>query len=441
MSKNSVRTQPTGTPDAVRRSVLPGGLRVVTEQVPGVRSVSVGLWVGVGSRDEKPSVAGAAHFLEHLLFKATPTRTAASIAQDMDAVGGELNAFTSKEHTCFYAHVLDEHADMAIDMLADVVLRGRCATSDVDTERDVVLEEIAMRDDDHEDLLADAFMTAMFGDHPIGRPVIGSAESITAMSRRQIHSFHTRRYTPDTMVLAVAGNITHAAVLAQVRASFGAHLRQGTPAAGVRASGTAPRSRAGLEFIHRDTEQTHLLFGMPSPGVGHPDRFALSVLNAAIGGGLSSRLFQQIREERGLAYSVYSSVDSFSDVGTFSVYAGCSPDRVADVADVAMGILGDVAENGISDAECARAQGALRGSLLLGLEDTQSRMHRLGSAELDFGRRRPVSRSLSQIEAVRPAQVRAVARRVLGQRPAVAVVGPYRRARDLPRSVRGLTGV
>ncbi len=397
------------------------------------------MWVGVGSRDEKPSVAGAAHFLEHLLFKATPTRTAVSIAQDMDAVGGELNAFTSKEHTCFYAHVLDENADMAIDMLADVVLRGRCASADVDTERDVVLEEIAMRDDDHEDLLADAFMTAMFGDHPIGRPVIGSAESITAMSRRQIHSFHSRRYTPDTMVLAVAGNMTHAAVLRQVRNSFGTHLREGVPVAGVRGAVSTPRTLTGLEFIHRETEQTHLLFGMPTPGVGDSDRYALSVLNAAVGGGLSSRLFQQIREERGLAYAVYSTLDTFSDVGTFSIYAGCSPDRVADVAEVALGVLRDVADNGITDPECTRAKGALRGSLLLGLEDTQSRMHRLGSTELDHGRARPLSRSLAEIEAVRPGHVAAVARRVLTPRPAVAVVGPYRRARDLPRSIRALT--
>ncbi|WP_328859113.1 insulinase family protein [Williamsia herbipolensis] len=436
---NTTPTQPTGTRDSVRRSVLPGGLRVVTEHIPGVRSASIGLWVGVGSRDEKPSVAGAAHFLEHLLFKATPTRTASSIAQDMDAIGGELNAFTSKEHTCFYAHVLDEHADMAIDMVADVVLRGRCTSDDVDTERDVVLEEIAMRDDDHEDLLADAFMTATFGDHPIGRPVIGSAESIAAMSRRQIQSFHTRRYTPDKMVLAVAGNVAHRDVLAQVRESFGAHLQQGVSATPPRRSGQRPPTRAGLEVIHRDSEQTHLMLGVPTAGLADDDRWALSVLNAAIGGGLSSRLFQQIREERGLAYSVYSGVDSFSDVGTFSVYAGCNPDRLADVTSVAVEILRDVATNGITDAECARAKGALRGSLLLGLEDTQSRMHRIGSAELDFGRRRPVARSLRQIESVRTRQVSALASRLLGAAPAVAVVGPYRRTRDLPASVRALT--
>ena len=188
----------------IRRTVLPGGLRVVTEFVPSVRSASVGLWVNVGSRDEGPTVAGAAHFLEHLLFKATPTRTSVEIAQTVDAVGGELNAFTSKEHTCYYAHVLDDDLEMAVDMVADVVLNGVCAPDDVELERDVVLEEIAMRDDDPEDSLGDVFLSAMFGDHPVGRPVIGSVESVAGMTRSQLHSFHVRRYTPERMVLAVA---------------------------------------------------------------------------------------------------------------------------------------------------------------------------------------------------------------------------------------------
>ncbi len=199
--------------------------------------MSVGVWVGVGSRDETPNLAGAAHFLEHLLFKRTPTRTAASIARDLDAVGGELNAFTSKEHTCFYAHVLDEHAALAVDTLADVVIRGECAAADVEVEREVVLEEMAMRDDDHEDLLADAFMTAVFGDAPIGRPVIGTPEVVGSLSAPRIRGFHTRRYTPDRMVVAVAGNITHREVVSLVRRAFGPHLVPDTPTA-------PPRRRA-----------------------------------------------------------------------------------------------------------------------------------------------------------------------------------------------------
>jgi len=205
----------------VRRTTLPGGLRVVTEYLPYVHSASVGVWVGVGSRDEGRSVAGAAHFLEHLLFKSTPTRTAVDIAQAVDAVGGELNAFTAREHTCYYAHVLDSDLELAVDLVADVVLRGRCAAEDVEVERDVVLEEIAMRDDDPEDTLGDVFLSAMFGDHPVGRPVIGSVESISDMTRAQLHSFHVRRYTPDRMVLAVAGNVDHDEVVALAREHFG----------------------------------------------------------------------------------------------------------------------------------------------------------------------------------------------------------------------------
>src|ERR1700754_3107840 len=222
-------TAETSTRDTpmVRRSLLPGGLRVVTEYIPFVHSASVGVWVNVGSRDEGPSVAGAAHFLEHLLFKATPTRRAVDIAQAVDAVGGELNAFTAREHTCYYAHVLDADVELAVDLVADVVLRGCCAADDVEIERAVVLEEIAMRDDDPEDTLGDVFLAAMFGAHPVGRPVIGSAASVSAMTRSQLHSFHMRRYTPDRMVVAVAGNVDHDEVVALVREHFGPRLLHG----------------------------------------------------------------------------------------------------------------------------------------------------------------------------------------------------------------------
>ena len=227
---------------AVRRTVLPGGLRVVTEYIPSVHSASVGVWVNVGSRDEGVSVAGAAHFLEHLLFKSTPTRTAVDIAQSVDAVGGELNAFTAREHTCYYAHVLDTDLELAVDLVADVVLRGRCAADDVEIERDVVLEEIAMRDDDPEDTLGDMFLSAMFGAHPVGRPVIGSVDSISAMTRAQLHSFHIRRYTPERMVVAVAGNVDHDEVVGLVREHFGSRLVRGRKPVPFR-KGTGRRDR------------------------------------------------------------------------------------------------------------------------------------------------------------------------------------------------------
>ena len=424
----------------VRRTVLPGGLRVVTERVPSVRSASVGLWVNVGSRDEGPTVAGAAHFLEHLLFKATPTRTSVQIAQAVDAVGGELNAFTSKEHTCYYAHVLDDDLEMAVELVADVVLNGVCAPADVELERDVVLEEIAMRDDDPEDTLGDVFLSAMFGDHPVGRPVIGSVESVSSMTRQQLHSFHVRRYTPERMVLAVAGNIEHDHVVALARAYFGARLVKGLkPLPPRKGAGRLPGGPE-LTLIGRDCEQTHLTLGVRVPGRHWPNRWALSVLNTALGGGLSSRLFQEIRETRGLAYSVYSAVDAFADSGAFSVYAGCLPERFDEVVRLTAHVLETVAREGISETECRIAKGSLRGGLLLGLEDSASRMNRLGRNELNYGEYRSLASTLRNIEAVTVEDVNAVAAKVLRGKFGAAVLGPYRGKRTLPRHLRAIAG-
>jgi predicted Zn-dependent peptidase len=420
--------------------VLPGGLRVVTEFVPSVRSASVGLWVNVGSRDEGPTVAGAAHFLEHLLFKATPTRTSVDIAQAVDAVGGELNAFTSKEHTCYYAHVLDDDLEMAVELVSDVVLNGVCAPADVELERDVVLEEIAMRDDDPEDTLGDVFLSAMFGDHPVGRPVIGSVDSVTSMTRNQLHSFHVRRYTPERMVLAVAGNIDHDHVVALARAYFGARLVKGRkPLPPRRGAGRVPGG-PGLTLVSRDCEQTHLTLGVRVPGRHWPDRWALSVLCTALGGGLSSRLFQQIRETRGLAYSVYSTLDTFADSGTFSIYAGCLPERFDEVVRLTAEVLESIAREGITEAECRIAKGSLRGGLLLGLEDSASRMNRLGRIELNFGEYRSITSTLRHIEMVTIEDVNAVARKVLTGRFGAAVLGPHRTKRSLPSTLRSMAG-
>ncbi|MFD6896283.1 M16 family metallopeptidase [Rhodococcus sp. NPDC060086] len=430
---------PAGVADTgVRRTVLPGGVRVVTEHVPGVRSAAVGVWVGVGSRDEQPSVAGAAHFLEHLLFKATPTRSALDIAELVDGIGGELNAFTSKEHTCFYAHVLDDDLPIAVDVVADVVLRGQCRSTDVDVERQVVLEEIAIRDDDPEDLLGDALLTALYGDHPVGRPIIGSTESIESMTRTQLHSFHMRRYTPQRMVVAVAGNVDHAHTVELVRRAFAGHLDESAHAAPRREGTLRLRAAPTLSITDQDNEQVHFSLGVRAFGRHDPRRWALSVLNTAIGGGLSSRLFQEVREKRGLAYSVYSGVDTFADTGAFSTYVGCQPENLGDVASVVREVLADVAEHGITDAECARAKGSLRGGLVLGLEDTGARMHRIGRSELSYGRHWGITETLERIATVTTEQVREVAAELLHRPYAAAVVGPYRRARDLPASVRGI---
>lgn len=445
MPVNLHRGRRTGAParevSAIRRTVLPGGLRVVTEFVPSVRSASVGVWVNVGSRDEGPTVAGAAHFLEHLLFKATPTRTAVEIAQAVDAVGGELNAFTAKEHTCYYAHVLDDDLELAVDLVSDVVLRGSCESHDVELERDVVLEEIAMRDDDPEDALGDVFFAAMFGDHPVGRPVIGSVDSVAAMTRSQLHSFHVRRYIPERMVVAVAGNVDHDVVVALVRKYFGRNLVKGRRPQPPRKGTGRLAGRPGLAVLDRDCEQTHLSLGVRIPGRHWPQRWPLAVLNTALGGGLSSRLFQEIRERRGLAYSVYSSIDTFADGGTLSVYAGCLPERFDEVVRLTTEVLEAVARDGITEAEWRIAKGSMRGGLVLGLEDSASRMNRLGRSELNYGEYRTISSTLADIDGVNLEDVNAVARQILTKPFGAAVLGPRRPKRSLPQPLRSIPGL
>jgi predicted Zn-dependent peptidase len=424
---------------AVHRTVLPGGLRVVTERVPGVRSASVGVWVGTGSRDESHDVVGAAHYLEHLLFKGTRRRSAAQIAEEIDTVGGELNAFTTKEHTCYYAHVLDVDLPLAVDLVCDVVFDALLAERDVETERSVVLEEIAMRDEDPEDLLHDAFCSALLGDHPLGRSVLGTEESIGSISQSQIFGFYQRQYVLPKMVLAAAGNIEHDRVLDLVRTALRDRLAgEGVPEPPRR--GNARISGSQRLVLHTDdTEQAHVMLGLRALDRHDERRFALGVLNAALGGGMSSRLFQEIRERRGLAYSVYSSVAHYADAGSLSVYAGCAPERLGNVVGVVHAVLGEVAGAGLSAAEVARAKGQLRGGLVLGLEDTSSRMSRIGKGELNFGDHLTVAQTLTRIESVTEDEVVTLARELLARPVAATVVGPYDHSDELPAELHKVT--
>jgi predicted Zn-dependent peptidase len=429
----------------VSRADLPGGLRVLTETVPGVRSVSLGIWIGIGSRDETQAQAGAAHYLEHLLFKGTRRHTAVGIAEEFDAVGGELNAFTAKEHTCYYAHVLDTDLPLAVDVLADVVTDALLDPVDVELERGVVLEEIAMREDDPEDLLGELFDAALFGDHPLGRPVIGSEESIRRMSRDTLHEFWRGEYTTPRMVVAAAGNLTHGHVVDLVAAALGpAAQRAGVGAVPVtpRPPGTITSGR-GPRLVLRgeDTEQAHLMLGVPGLSRHDPRRTALAVLNTALGGGPSSRLFQQVREQRGLAYSVYSAFTTYADAGSLAVYAGCAPERLDEVVGVVRAVLADVAAGGLTEAEVRRAQGSLRGGLVLGLEGTPSRMNRLGLSELDHGQQRSVAESLEKIAAVTGDEAAEVARELLSVPLTAAVVGPFDDVEELPSALCALTSI
>lgn len=422
---------------SVKRTVLPGGLRVITEHVPGVRSATVGLWVGVGSRDEPISVAGAAHYLEHLLFKGTTNRGAAQIAEEIDAVGGEFNAFTAKEHTCYYAQVLDEDLPLAMDLVTDVVFEALCADSDVETERSVVLEEIAMRDDDPEDLLHETFAENVLNGHSLARPVLGTEASINGMSPKALRGFYRRRYRLPRMVLAVAGNIDHGRVLRLVRKALRTRLSGSDTPLPPRRGTARIRTERRLVLHTDDTEQAHVMVGLRTPSRHDERRYALSVLNAALGGGMSSRLFQEIREKRGLAYQVYSSVANYADTGYLSVYAGCQPDRLGAVAGVLRDVLGLVGKEGFTDAEVARAKGQLRGGLVLGLEDTASRMSRIGKQELNYGWYEGVDETVERIDAVTADEVYDLARGLFRSAgiSVGAVVGPYAHNDDLPEDL------
>jgi predicted Zn-dependent peptidase len=409
----------------ITRTELPGGLRIVSEAMPGARSASIGVWVGVGSRDETPSLAGSSHFLEHLLFKGTTSRSALEIASAMDAVGGELNAFTEKEHTCYYATVLDRDLSLAVEIVGDVVLDATIAAPDVEVERSVVLEEIAMRDDDPADLVHDEFASALLGDTPLGRPILGTEDSIRALTRRQIAGYYNRRYQPSTMVLAAAGNVDHDALVAQARQVFAGRLDEAAVAVTNRRT-TPPRGPAApIRVVEDDTEQANIVIGTLGLSRNDERRFALGVLSAALGGGMSSRLFQSIREERGLAYSVYSFISAYSDAGTLGAYAGCQPGKADEVVELLVRGLDEAAGGELSTQEIERGKGQMRGGLVLGLEDAGSRMSRIGKSELVYGDVLGVDELLARIDAVTAEDVADVAGYLLTQPRCLTVVGPF----------------
>ncbi|WP_399930419.1 M16 family metallopeptidase [Streptomyces kanamyceticus] len=413
----------------VRRTTLPGGLRVVTETLPSVRSATFGIWANVGSRDETPSLNGATHYLEHLLFKGTKKRSALDISSALDAVGGEMNAFTAKEYTCYYARVLDTDLPLAIDVVCDMLTGSLILQEDVDAERGVILEEIAMTEDDPGDCVHDLFAHTMLGDTPLGRPVLGTEETINALTADRIRRFYKKHYDPTRLVVAAAGNVDHNKVVRQVRAAFekaGALTRTDATPMPPRQGSRALRTAGRVEVINRKTEQAHVILGMPGLARTDERRWALGVLNTALGGGMSSRLFQEVREKRGLAYSVYSYTSGFADTGLFGVYAGCRPSQVHDVLKICRDELDQVAEHGLSDDEIGRAIGQLAGSTVLGLEDTGALMNRIGKSELCWGEHMSVDEMLAKISAVTPDEVREVARDVLGHRPSLSAIGPLK---------------
>ena len=420
------------------RTVLSSGLRIVTEEERSVRSAAFGIWVNVGSRDETVSTAGASHFLEHLLFKGTKKRTSLEISSAIEAVGGETNAFTSKEYTCFYARVIDKDLPLAVDVISDLITSSVVKAVDVDAERKVVLEEIAMRDDDPSDLIHDLFLEKYYGDTPLGRPILGTVKSIKGMSRSTVFNYYRNRYRPEDLVVSVAGNVKHKNVVAMVEEALSKDdfLDQPKKDFKVRSSPQIKVAGKGeVTLLGRKTEQAHIVYGVPGVARDDKRRFALSILSSALGGGMSSRLFQEIREKRGLAYSTYAYSQQFAGSGVLSFYVGCKPNKAKEAIKIIQSILYDVAENGLTSDEISRAKGAVSGSLVLSQEDTGSRMTRIGKSELVYGQVLSFDEILREISSVTPEQIKEIARQSLPTSPTLALVGPFRSASDFERLI------
>lgn len=403
------------------KTVLPSGLRVLSEKMPEVRSVSIGIWVGAGSRDEPRDAQGASHLLEHLLFKGTEKRSARDIAEAFDAVGGEANAFSAKEYTCLYARVLDEDLPMAVEILADMIRNAALRPEDLESERQVVLEEIALRDDMPDDLVHDLFAESTFGDHPLAREIMGNAETVAAITPQSLGDFYGENYHASNIVVAAAGGIDHTDLLGWIEPFFSSDT--GRPL--VR-SPSPPSPASRLRLLRRETEQAHIVLGGVGYSRHHPDRFSWGVLDTLLGGGNSSRLFQEVRERRGLAYAVYSYRNQYSDTGLWGVYAGTAPGKVNAVLDVVTDELDRLVTSGPEEVEVERAKGHTKGSLVLSLEDPASRMSRVGRSELIHGEIYSLDELVARINAVTVEDVARVARDLLASdRRVLCVIGPF----------------
>jgi predicted Zn-dependent peptidase len=412
---------------SVRRSVLPSGVRILTEHVPSSQSVSVSFSVAVGSRDETNNHFGSTHFLEHLLFKGTKTRTAMDIAVAFDSVGGSSNASTGKEHTSYYAKVQDKALPIAVEVIADMLTSSLIDETEFENERPVILEELAMNDDDPQDVVHEAFSTAVLGDHPLGRPIGGTIETITAVSRAAVWEHYQNNYRPQDLVVAAAGSVDHQELIKLVEqglATAGWDLGLQAKPVPRRLLNPAKISRGSkLNVIHRPISQVNIMVGSEGLYVDDPRRYAMGVLNTVLGGGMSSRLFQEIREKRGLAYSVYSFNQGYSDAATFGLYAGCSPAKAKEVTELMIAELDKVAQSGITSEELALASGNISGSLALKFETNQARMSRLASAEIVAGEFMDLDETIERFAAVELSQVQALAQDLLKLPRSIVAVG------------------
>jgi predicted Zn-dependent peptidase len=403
-----------------RKSVLPNGIRLVTERMRHVRSVAVGVWVDTGSRHEPMARSGISHFIEHLVFKGTESRTAEDIAKAVDSVGGQMDAFTTKEHTCFYVTVLDEHLPLAADLLSDVLLHPLFAGDDIEREKTVVLQEFRMVEDTPDDLIHDLFAERVWPAHPLGRPILGDKKIVLALDHGTVRRYFREEYCPERITIAAAGHLEHDHLLDLLGRRFES-FQSGCPTR----DGTPPDLARRVELIDKPLEQVHFVMG----GAGLPhaaaDRYALFLLNTVIGGGMSSRLFQEVRERQGLVYSIHSGNAAFRDSGLFYIYAGTDPAHFGRVVDLIMQELRRVRDEGITADELARAKANLKGNLMLSLESTSSRMSRVAKHELYFGRPFSLEEMLAAIDAVRLPDVATLVDRLLRAAPlSLVALGP-----------------
>ena len=416
--------------ETYRKSVLPNGIRILTERIPHVRSAAVGVWVETGSRHEPEPRGGVSHLIEHLVFKGTASRSAQDIARAIDSVGGHMDAFTAKEHTCFYVSVLDEHLPLAVDLLADILRHPRFAPDDIEKEKAVVLQEIKMVEDTPDDLIHDLFAERIWAGHPLGRPILGQWDVVKRFERETLLDYFRREYAPGRIVVAVAGNAEHAQVADLFAAGFEGWEQP------VEAHRWAPPAiHPGVHAVQKTLEQVHLVMGLPGVPDAAPERHALYLLNDILGGSMSSRLFQEIRERQGLVYSVHSGQQAYRDTGLFYVYAGTDPANIGKVLHALMKEIRGLKKDGITAEELRRSKDHLKGSLMLSLESTSSRMNRLARHEMRFGSFMSMDEMLAAIDAVRMEDVEALIHRVLDEEQlALMTLGAVNR-RHFPRGL------
>jgi predicted Zn-dependent peptidase len=402
---NSVLQRAITLPNSpIVRDALDNGLRILTEQMNQVRSVSIGVWLTRGSRHESAERSGIAHFVEHMLFKGTDTRSAEDIAQAIDSIGGQLDAFTAKEYASYYIKVLDEHLPLALDILSDIVLNPAFNAEDVEREKKVVVEEIKMVEDTPDDLVHEIFTQGFWEDHPLGRPILGTRETVESFTSESLRSYFQDAYTPQNLIVSAVGNLQHDNVRKLVEERFG-HLKASRAVTSEKPPVVVPK----VLIRNKELEQSHVCVGTSSYPQDHDDRYASYVLNTLLGGSMSSRLFQNVREKRGLAYAVFSGLSAYRDAGSFTIYAGCANEAVSEVIDLVVSELRTIKQTPVPPAELQRAKDHLKGSLMLSLENTASRMSHVARQEIYFERQVSLDETLDGVERVTPDDVQRVA--------------------------------